>query len=54
LDQPLVNGFCRVCHEDSAPEVGLSQDIWQRCGMVHVETSTCQSTEVIRGTAWAA
>jgi len=27
LDEPFVDGFCRMCHEDPAFEVGLCQYI---------------------------
>ncbi len=38
LDEPLVDGLGRVCHEDAAAEVGLGQDIGERGGVVDVET----------------
>jgi hypothetical protein len=28
LDEPFIDGLCGMCHEDSALEVGLCEDIW--------------------------
>jgi hypothetical protein len=38
LDQPFVDGFGWVGHEDATFEVGLSQDVGKGGGMVEMET----------------
>jgi hypothetical protein len=38
LDEPFVDSFGRVCHEDTAFEIGLCENIWQRSSMVDMET----------------
>ena len=37
LYQPLVNRFCRMRHEDSSSEIGLSKNVGQSRGMVKME-----------------
>ena len=37
LYQPLVDCFCRMSHEDSSSEIGLSKNIGQSRGMVKME-----------------
>ena len=38
LDEPFVDGFCWMCHEDSAFEVGFGKDIRKGGCMVEMET----------------
>ena len=37
LYQPLVNCFCRMRHENSSSEIGLSKNVGQSRGMVKME-----------------
>lgn len=37
LDEPLVDGLCRVGHEDAAAEVCFGEDVGEGGGMVEVE-----------------
>jgi hypothetical protein len=40
LDQPFVDGFSGMGHEDSAFEIGLCENIRKRSCMVEMETGT--------------
>ena len=37
LDQPFIDGFCGVGHEDAAAEIGLGEDVGEAHRMVEVE-----------------
>lgn len=38
LDKPFVDRLGRMGHENAALEVGLAKDVWERGGVVNVET----------------
>ena len=38
LDEPFVDGFCGMGHKDTALEVGLCEDVWQRGRVIDVKT----------------
>lgn len=40
LDEPFVDGFRWVSHEDATLEVRVCKDVGQRGGMVNVETGS--------------
>ena len=48
LDEPFVNGFCGVGHEDAAAEVGLGEDVGKGGGMVEVKAVGGDSQHAIK------
>jgi hypothetical protein len=46
LDEPFIDGFGRMCHEDAALEFGLCKDKREGGSMIQVETAA-QSASVL-------